>query len=206
MTTEEHIDWISEEDRESLERMIRFATKAHEGQMRKGTCLPYIVHPIDVMSQLADWEVFCVHTWKLALCHDIYEDCPHINHQLIEDLDSKKLACQIEELTFRLDPNDPRVKKNQKVDYMKGWLVKNEDGVYEKSVESLVVKVADRCCNIWDFLQISSDPKKAYSYFKKADDLFMAMLNRQDEIAERYGEAVFPRMKHTHTQLKSMMN
>ena len=31
-----------------LDDAIEFATKAHEGQFRKGTRRPYIVHPIEV--------------------------------------------------------------------------------------------------------------------------------------------------------------
>lgn len=31
-----------------IDRAIEFATKAHEGQFRKGTKRPYIVHPIEV--------------------------------------------------------------------------------------------------------------------------------------------------------------
>ena len=30
-----------------IDRAIEFATKAHEGQFRKGTKRPYIVHPIE---------------------------------------------------------------------------------------------------------------------------------------------------------------
>lgn len=31
-----------------IDKAITFATKAHEGQFRKGTKLPYIVHPLEV--------------------------------------------------------------------------------------------------------------------------------------------------------------
>ena len=31
-----------------VDKAITFATKAHEGQFRKGTKLPYIVHPLEV--------------------------------------------------------------------------------------------------------------------------------------------------------------
>ena len=31
-----------------INRAIAFATKAHEGQFRKGTNKPYIVHPMEV--------------------------------------------------------------------------------------------------------------------------------------------------------------
>ena len=31
-----------------LDEAILFATKAHEGQVRKGTTRPYIIHPLEV--------------------------------------------------------------------------------------------------------------------------------------------------------------
>ena len=31
-----------------IDKAIEFATKAHEGQYRKGTKRPYIVHPVEV--------------------------------------------------------------------------------------------------------------------------------------------------------------
>ena len=32
-----------------VEKAIQFATKAHEGQVRKGVAVPYIFHPMEVM-------------------------------------------------------------------------------------------------------------------------------------------------------------
>ena len=33
-----------------VNQAINFAVDAHRGQMRKGTALPYIVHPLEVLS------------------------------------------------------------------------------------------------------------------------------------------------------------
>ena len=35
-----------------IQKAIIFATKKHEGQKRKGTDIPYIVHPMEVMQTL----------------------------------------------------------------------------------------------------------------------------------------------------------
>lgn len=35
-----------------LEQAIQFASKKHAGQVRKGTNIPYIVHPLEVMTIL----------------------------------------------------------------------------------------------------------------------------------------------------------
>ena len=45
-----------------VDKAITFATKAHEGQFRKGTKLPYIVHPLEVgviVSRMTQDNVFC---------------------------------------------------------------------------------------------------------------------------------------------------
>ena len=57
-----------------IDRAIEFATKAHEGQFRKGTRRPYIVHPIEVgdivSTMTTDEEVI-----SAAILHDTIEDC-----------------------------------------------------------------------------------------------------------------------------------
>lgn len=54
---------------------IEFASKAHRGQFRKGTRVPYIVHPIGVMKILiecgADED-----TVIAGILHDVVEDTP----------------------------------------------------------------------------------------------------------------------------------
>ena len=39
---------MSEEEIRMVKKAKEFATKAHEGQFRKGTDKPYIVHPLEV--------------------------------------------------------------------------------------------------------------------------------------------------------------
>lgn len=56
-----------------ISRAILFATKAHEGSVRKGTTLPYIIHPLETMAIVAtitsDQELLAA-----ALLHDVVED------------------------------------------------------------------------------------------------------------------------------------
>ena len=66
-----------------LDDAIEFATKAHEGQFRKGTRRPYIVHPIevaDIVSTMTkDEEVICA-----AVLHDTIEDCRGITKDVLK--------------------------------------------------------------------------------------------------------------------------
>ncbi|MCI8834000.1 MAG: bifunctional (p)ppGpp synthetase/guanosine-3',5'-bis(diphosphate) 3'-pyrophosphohydrolase [Ruminococcus sp.] len=65
-----------------MEEAIAFATKAHEGQFRKGTRRPYIVHPLEVSEVVAemtdDEEVICA-----AILHDTIEDCPEVTEKIL---------------------------------------------------------------------------------------------------------------------------
>lgn len=66
-----------------IDDAIEFATKAHEGQFRKGTRRPYIVHPIevaDIVSTMTnDEEVICA-----AVLHDTIEDCGGITQKVLK--------------------------------------------------------------------------------------------------------------------------
>ena len=58
-----------------IQKAIVFATLAHEGQCRKGTNIPYIVHPMEVMQILT--ANGCNETVILAgILHDTLEDTP----------------------------------------------------------------------------------------------------------------------------------
>ena len=65
-----------------IDRAIEFATRAHEGQLRKGTKRPYIVHPIEVGDIVAgmtkDEEII-----SAAVLHDTIEDCPGVTEAVL---------------------------------------------------------------------------------------------------------------------------
>ena len=65
-----------------VDKAITFATKAHEGQFRKGTKLPYIVHPLEVgviVSRMTqDKEVIAA-----AILHDTLEDCKEVTFSVL---------------------------------------------------------------------------------------------------------------------------
>ena len=67
-----------------IDKAMEFAVKAHEGQLRKGTKKPYIVHPIEVANIVTyittDKEVICA-----AILHDTIEDCKNVTAKMIKD-------------------------------------------------------------------------------------------------------------------------
>ncbi len=74
-----------------IQRAIAFATKAHDGQLRKGTMRPYILHPLEVGVIVArmteDEEII-----SAAILHDTIEDCEGVTAQMIEQMFSKRVA------------------------------------------------------------------------------------------------------------------
>ena len=65
-----------------FEKAVIYATKAHNGQKRKGTNLPFIIHPMEVAAIVSamtlDENMLCA-----AVLHDVVEDCEDIS---IEDI------------------------------------------------------------------------------------------------------------------------
>jgi (p)ppGpp synthase/HD superfamily hydrolase len=80
-----------QEVEEMIQRAIAFATKAHDGQLRKGTMRPYILHPLEVGVIVArmteDEEII-----SAAILHDTIEDCEGVTAQMIEQMFSKRVA------------------------------------------------------------------------------------------------------------------
>ncbi len=79
-----------------VEKAVEFAVKCHEGTCRKGTCIPYIVHPLEtaviVSLMTADQELICA-----ALLHDVIEDAGVTKLQLEKEFGSRVAQLVMEE-------------------------------------------------------------------------------------------------------------
>ncbi|MEY8337708.1 HD domain-containing protein [Lachnospiraceae bacterium 62-35] len=73
-----------------IKEAVAFAAKAHEGTVRKGTAVPYIVHPLEtaiiVSSMTNDKEMIVA-----ALLHDVVEDTP-VTGQEVEERFGERIA------------------------------------------------------------------------------------------------------------------
>ena len=72
-------------DREQrLQKAVRFAESHHEGQLRKGTTLPYIRHPVAVMSTLRD--MYADAELQMAgVLHDTVEDTAATGEDILQE-------------------------------------------------------------------------------------------------------------------------
>lgn len=128
----------------------RLAILAHQGQFRKFSGRPYIVHPLQVHARVRDFLDFKGYKKDdplritiecAALLHDVPEDCPHIDHQQIitaADEDVLKMALELRNPSIGVKA--PRkVRKQMDRDHLKG-----------ASWGARVIKCKDRVCNLGD--------------------------------------------------------
>lgn len=182
-----------------LQKAIRLATAHHNGQFRKHvhneTKIPFVVHPLEVMKTVWDWGVDDETVLVAAVCHDLVEDTA-ITPNKLKIKFSEQVATIVDELTFRV-PKNKMKKAEAKAQYIATFDA--------KSIEALVVKLADRVCNIHDFIR-SCDFEYAAEYFKKALPLFEAFRNRHPEITTRFGNDVLNNMSAEITILFRQMS
>jgi (p)ppGpp synthase/HD superfamily hydrolase len=81
-----------------VERALQVALHAHEGQFRKGSRTPYVVHPIHVALMLtrlgADHEVV-----QAGLLHDVVEDSHDWDHDRVVGEFGVRVAALVAEVT-----------------------------------------------------------------------------------------------------------
>ena len=147
-----------------LDLAIDIAVKAHKKQYRKGGKVPYIVHPMAVMLELVHCGVQDEDILITSILHDMIEDTNH-TQESIEKLFGEKISRTVQELTFEGEQT--------KKEYMASF--------DNKSLEALLVKVADRICNVRDFFY-SDNRSYAPKYMRKADALFDVFHKRKNEI------------------------
>lgn len=166
---------------ERVQKAIELAVKFHANQFRKehnaaGCRIPFIVHPIQVMKVIFDWGAGSEVNLAAAVSHDLLEDTDVTDNELFGTIGDPSYQI-VQELTFHEQGADPRDRQDQKHVYLQTFAV--------KSVNALVIKLADRACNVQDF--INGGDKYASTYANKAQPLYDAVINRIDEIESVYG-------------------
>ena len=77
-----------------INKAIEFATKADQGQVRKGIKRPYILHPMEVgdivSSMTRDEEII-----SAAVLHDTIEDCEGVSERILAQEFSERVAYMV---------------------------------------------------------------------------------------------------------------
>lgn len=120
-----------------IERAIAFAAKAHEGQVRKGTTRPYIVHPLEVgkiVSVMTDDEEII----SAAILHDTIEDCEGITAEILQ----KEFGDRVTELVLQ-----------ESEDKSKTWMERKSNTIRQlqsATREHKMIALADKLSNMRD--------------------------------------------------------
>lgn len=118
---------------------VRWAARAHEGQTRKGTGLPYVSHPIAVMALVLE-HGGTFDQAIAAVLHDVVEDCG-VTVQEIEARYGPDVAMMVEECTDGVPDESGRKPdwQTRKQDYLHGLSGKDQ--------RALMVVLADKVHN-----------------------------------------------------------
>lgn len=122
-------------------KAINFAATKHKGQERRGSGLPYFVHPVIVSHLIAKYKGTSKHLDELqciALLHDTLEDT-ETSYKEIEREFGPLVASTVMELTS----DEVAIEKMGKNEYLKQKMVK-------MSKYAFILKLIDRFANITD--------------------------------------------------------
>lgn len=120
---------------------ITYAAQCHEGQYRKGTEIPYIVHPVSMLRFLA----------RLGAPEEL--QAAAVLHDLLEDTDAT-----FEDLQERFGPRVAElVQGASERDKSLSWMERKQQTIHHAQestdVELLVLKCADKLDNLTDIRQ-----------------------------------------------------
>jgi len=154
------------------------ALAAHEGQTRKGSSTPYIVHPLHVATMLAragaDEE-----TIQAGVLHDVVEDCEGWTLERLEDEFGPRVREIVAHLTEDKSKTWPE-RKQAAVEHVPGM-----------SDEARLVKAADKLHNLSSLLadlRAAGDPRDVWQNFNAPPPQTIAMARALVEALERHME------------------
>lgn len=78
-----------------VNKAIDFAVWAHKGQFRKGTGIPFILHPMEV-GVIVSKMTFDEEVISAAFLHDTVEDCPQVSIEMIREEFGDRVASMVD--------------------------------------------------------------------------------------------------------------
>ncbi|NIR48751.1 HD domain-containing protein [candidate division KSB1 bacterium] len=165
-----------------LFKAIEFAAKAHSGQFRKATNIPYIIHPLGVAKILI--ECGCSEEIVVAgVLHDTVEDTPATLDQIRTEF-GEQVAKLVQGAS---EPNKKDIWENRKRQFIESLKTASQD--------VLMVVIADKLDNIRsirdDYAKMDEElwshfsrPKvKQRWYFQSLVEVFANRLNREPGVS-----------------------
>ena len=154
------------------------AGKAHEGQFRKYSGMPYIVHPIEVATIVQTVE----HSDEMiaaALLHDVVEDTDYSFEDIAKEV-SPEVADLVKGLTDVSSPQDGNRKVRKAID---------KDHLAGQNAEVQTIKLADVISNSQDIK--ANDPKFAKVYIEEMKALLEVLTKGNKTLYAKAKEIVY---------------
>lgn len=135
-------------------RAARLAKEAHEGQLRKYRPRPYILHPARVAARTTLLSDATAEEIAAAWLHDVLEDTPWTEHDLLEKGIPARTIQIVLELTnpSKQHPELPRAERKQ-MDFKH---------LRDVSIEAKRIKLIDRTDNLRDIQDATSSFQSLY--------------------------------------------
>lgn len=122
-----------------VEEALDFAYKAHKGQYRKGTNVPYIIHPLNVFQNLSRYG-FSMNAQIAGLFHDLLEDTNVREEDIHRKFGEEVLRLVIsvsEERDFEPTSQDWKTRKEHTIMELKNC----------QSMDTIAIAIADKMDN-----------------------------------------------------------
>ena len=174
---------------DALHQAVLFATEAHKGQVRKGSDIPYITHPLEVMQILT--EMGAGTELKIAgVLHDVVEDTDHT----------------LEEVEATFGKGVTRLVASHTEDKSKSWFERKQSAVDrvktgDKQVAMLIMadKISNLKSMLADYLLVG---EKMWDRFSSTKEMQSAHNNRL--IAALYWLSADKNISSAYTQMVTM--
>lgn len=167
-----------------LDKAIKFATDVHEGQLRKGSNVPYILHPVEaaaiVGTMTTDDEILAA-----AILHDVVEDTDTTIEQVREifgERVAELVASETEDKREHLSAQSTwKIRKQETIDHLK-----------TAPIEVKMITLGDKLSNIrtinrdydaigdelWQRFN-QKDKNEHYWYYQSIADCLTELKNQQ---------------------------
>ena len=155
-------------------KAIILATNAHKGQIRKGSGLPYIIHPMRVVNEV----LLRISQFNLsldekdilisaAILHDVVEDTSVTLSQIETEFGSR-----VKDLVHQLTSDEKQIKEKGKTAYLSNKMA------FVMDEDALLIKLCDRLDNVRDYHdQISTIREKADAYFQSTIEILSSLVS-----------------------------
>lgn len=170
------------------QKASRVIAEEHGFQTRKGIEIPYMTHLYEVMKRVLRYGVTDDDVLAAALLHDIIEDTPCGCLWLKEEFGDRVANIVVE------------CSRNEEDGYTREGKLKFLESFETKSWESIIIKIADRRCNVNDYL---ADGKVYYGcwYALQAYPLYRSAFRFENENDDVFNRIVLEMQDINHQMI-----